>query len=199
MSVTVAPIKLADIDVEQEAAEAQARVLERRVIRTARDAWQAASKASSFEAIKAIGAALLIGRAYALRVTGANAPHGRRYSMALRQWMKANGFATMSNQTRKHIVMLTENATAVATWRNGLPEQERNRMANPQHLYRRWQASLRTDHGKCLAYVKRDAITAWRRFVSCVSALPPDQAQPLWQAVMVEAGYHCPSSRRASL
>jgi ABC-type protease/lipase transport system fused ATPase/permease subunit len=28
---------------------------------------------------------------------------------------------------------------------------------------------------------------AWRRFVTCVSALPPDQAAPLWQAALSEA------------
>jgi hypothetical protein len=30
-------------------------------------------------------------------------------------------------------------------------------------------------------------MAAWRRFVSCVSALPPDQAAPLWQAAHAQA------------
>jgi hypothetical protein len=35
-----------------------------------------------------------------------------------------------------------------------------------------------------------DAVAAWRRFVSCVELLPPDQAAPLWQVVSVEAAAH---------
>jgi hypothetical protein len=30
-------------------------------------------------------------------------------------------------------------------------------------------------------------VAAWRRFVSCVQALPPDHATPLWQVVSAEA------------
>jgi hypothetical protein len=37
------------------------------------------------------------------------------------------------------------------------------------------------------ADLKRDAMAAWRRFVSCVELLPPDQAEPLWQAALAEA------------
>ena len=43
------------------------------------------------------------------------------------------------------------------------------------------------DVGKPLAYVKRDAVAAWKRFVSCVAMLPPDQVRPLWRAVAAEA------------
>ena len=34
---------------------------------------------------------------------------------------------------------------------------------------------------------KRDAMAAWRKFVSCVGMLPADQAAPLWQAAAAEA------------
>jgi hypothetical protein len=189
-TVTLPRLKLAEIDAAAERKETAARIVERRIIRTARDTWASASKANSWEATTAIGAALLIGRNYALRVTGLDVPHGRHYSMALRSWMRTNGFATMSNQTRKHIVILTENAAAVTAWRNGLPERERNRIANPQHLYRRWQASLKNGHGKCLDYVRRDAVTALRRFITSVKLLPAHEAAPLWQAVMAEASAH---------
>ncbi len=162
---TLAVIKLDDIDIEKEAAEAQARIVERRIIRTARDAWSASNKANSLDAIRTIGKALLIGHAHAMRVNGVSIPRGRGYSMTLRRWMKTNGFGSMPNTTRKHIVILTESAGVTAWWRK-LPERERERMANAQHIYRRWQASLKNSHGKCLTYVKRDAITAWRRFVT---------------------------------
>jgi hypothetical protein len=111
----------------------------------------------------------------------------RRFGMAFREWMRTYGFGTMTNETRKHILVLTENAAAIERFLSSLPERERNRMANPQHIVRRWQASQRNGHGKCLTYVKRDAIAAWKRFVSCVELLPPDQALPLWQAAHAQA------------
>ena len=44
----------------------------------------------------------------------------------------------------------------------------------------------RHGNGRCPTDLKRDAVAAWRRFVSCVELLPPDQAQPLWQAALGE-------------
>jgi hypothetical protein len=35
--------------------------------------------------------------------------------------------------------------------------------------------------------LKTDAAAAWRRFVSCVEMLPPDQAQPFWQSALTDA------------
>jgi hypothetical protein len=49
-----------------------------------------------------------------------------------------------------------------------------------------WRAATQ-GNGKCPQGLKRDAAAAWRRFVSCVSALPPDQAGPMWQAAFAEA------------
>jgi hypothetical protein len=39
---------------------------------------------------------------------------------------------------------------------------------------------------KCPADLKREAIAAWKRFVSCAEMLPPDQAAPFWQAALAE-------------
>jgi hypothetical protein len=35
--------------------------------------------------------------------------------------------------------------------------------------------------------LKRDALAAWKRFVSCIKALPPDEAGSLWESVWAEA------------
>jgi hypothetical protein len=68
---------MAEPDDPKEVAE---RIAERRVIRLGVDAWAAINKAESFEGWKAIGAALAVGKAHALRVTGSNAAWGRNYS-----------------------------------------------------------------------------------------------------------------------
>lgn len=64
-----------------------------------------------------------------------------------------------------------------------MPEWQRKRLVHPLSNVRRWRASLNHGNGKGL---KRDAMAAWRRFVSCAQALSSDQAMPLWQAVLAE-------------
>jgi hypothetical protein len=98
--VKVAAIKLADLDIELEAKEAAAKVAERRVIRAGRDAWHEIGRAESFEAWCRIGAALAVGKAYALKATGANAAWGRNYSLAFSAWMKECGFGFMRPSDR---------------------------------------------------------------------------------------------------
>jgi hypothetical protein len=62
--------------------------------------------------------------------------------------------------------------------------------AHPLSNVRRWRASLDHGNGKCSADSKRDAMAAWRRFVSCMKSLPPDQAAPFWQTVQAQAAAH---------
>ena len=170
-----------------DAKEAATRFAEYRAIRAGREAWQAINRAESFEGWRAIGAALAVGKAHALRVTGANAAWGRNYSRAFGEWMKANGFDRMPKSTRSVAIELQENATAIEAWRATLPEKQKRRLVHPLSNVRRWRASLNQGNGKCPADLKRDATAAWRRFVCCVKLLPPDQAAPLWQAVLAEA------------
>jgi hypothetical protein len=168
----------------QEAAE---RIATTRTIRAGRDAWEEISRAESFESWKLIGAALAVGKRHALKVTGANAAWGRNYSREFSNWMKQHGFDKMAKSVRSVAVELHENANAIEAWRATLPERQRKRLVHPLSNVRRWRASLNHGNGKCSADLNRDALAAWRRFVSCVSALPPDQAAPLWQAGLAEA------------
>src|SRR5262245_1886786 len=87
--------------------------------------------------------------------------------------------------TRSVAIELHENATAIEAWRATLPERQRKRLIRPLSNVRRWRAATHAN-GKCPEDLKREAAAAWRRFVSCVSALPSDQARPLWQAALAE-------------
>src|SRR5262249_12285738 len=73
-----------------------------RTIKAGQDAWQEITKAESFEAWKKIGAALSIGKAHALRVTGANQAWGQHYSREFCIWMNNHGFSKMLKSTRSH-------------------------------------------------------------------------------------------------
>jgi hypothetical protein len=167
--------------------EAAERIATMRVLRRGRDAWQAIDKAESFESWKSIGAALSIGKTHALTVTRANAAWGRNYSREFAKWLKQYGFDRMPKSTRSVAIELHENGAAIEAWRATLPERQRKRLVHPLSNVRRWRAATAHDSGKCPADLKRDAMTAWRRFVSCVKLLPPDQAAPLWRAVQAEA------------
>jgi hypothetical protein len=82
---------------------------------------------------------------------------------------------------------LHENATAIEEWRASLPERQRRRLVHPLSNVRAWRASTVNGNRKCLQDLKREAMRAWRRFVSCARLLPPDQAASLWQCVVTEA------------
>jgi hypothetical protein len=185
--VSLPRLNIADLDIEAEAREVQGRIAEQRTIRAGRDAWQAINRAESFDGWRAIGAALSVGKAHALHVTGANAAWGRNYSRAFSEWMKQHGFDKMARSVRSVAIELHENANAIEAWRATLPGRQRERLVHPLSNVRRWRASLNHGNGKCPQDLKRDAMAAWRWFVSCVRSLPPDQAAPLWQAALAEA------------
>lgn len=182
--VTLPTIHLATIDHDREAREAAERLAERKIIRTGMDAWQAIGKAQTFERWKEIGAALAIGKAHALRATGANRPWGRNYSRAFCDWIQTHHFERMPAPTRSVAIELHENVEAIEAWRDTLPERQRKRLVHPLSVTRRWKQSRTHGNGKCPQDLKRDAIAAWRRFCACVKALPAEDAEPLLQAAM---------------
>ncbi len=177
-----------DLDVETEAREAAARVAERRIIRSGLDARNAINKAESFDGWLTIGRALSIGKAHALKVTG-NAAWSRSYSREFGLWMQQHGFASMPKSTRSVAVELHEHGAEITAWRQTLPERQRKRLVHPLSNVRRWRASTQCD-GRCPQDIKRDAVAAWRKFLSCVQALPQDDALPLWRIVSEAAAAH---------
>jgi hypothetical protein len=184
--ITVPQYDLPDLDVEAiqaETREAQARV---RVIRAGRDAWEQIAKSGSFSGWVAIGRALAVGRDFALRATGANAPMGRRYCAEFSQWVEAHGFAGMQKSLRSTAIELAENIEAVEAWRATLPERQRKRLVHPLSNVRRWRASAAHSNGRSPTDLRRDAKAAWARFCASVRALPADEAMPLWQAAQAE-------------
>jgi hypothetical protein len=183
---TMPRLAFTDYDTEIEAQEAAARVAERRVVRQGLDAWRAIGKAESFEAWKVIGAALMVGRNIAMRKTFANRPQGPRYCRELGKWCREYGFGGIHKAIRTAAIDLHENISAIEAWRMSLPERKRKRMQGPWQNVRQWRAATQSN-GKCPQDLKRDAAAAWRRFVSCVKALPADQAAPLWQMGATEA------------
>ncbi len=164
--VTLPRIEFCTIDTEQEAREAAERLVERKVIRAGIDAWQSIKKADSFENWKRIGAALSIGKAHALRVTGANCAWGQNYSRVFCDWMKRHHFDRMPKSLRSHAIELHENIAAIEAWRSTLPEKQRQRLAGSLQNVRRWRRETAPSEMKIIDDAER-AAAAWRRFVRC--------------------------------
>ena len=108
--------------------------------------------------------------------------------------MTEHQFHRMPKSTRSVAIELAENEQAIATWRDSL---QRLRLRDPLSITRRWRASqlpsdppdgvVSIETTRSIATFKHDAMVAWRRFVSCVEALPPDQAAPLWREAQARA------------
>jgi hypothetical protein len=182
--VTLPKLSLPDLDIEHEAREAAARVAEKKTIRAGLDAWQAIGKAGSFASWRAIGKALAVGKAHALKASGAKQAWGSGYSRAFCDWTKRHGFERMPKSVRSVAIELHENISAITAWRETLPDRERRRLIHPLSNVRRWRKSLQP---KKEPDALAQAETALARFLACMTALPPAQAAPLWQAAYDQA------------
>jgi hypothetical protein len=63
-------------------------------------------------------------------------------------------------------------------------------MQGPQHNVLQWRRETGQIASKRPNAVAK-AEAAWHRFVSCVEALPKDQAAPFWQTAHDQAAAHC--------
>ena len=164
------------VDDEPERREVAARFLEARTVKAGAAAWESLNKAEreTYPRWKAIAAALAIGRNHALRAAGTDIPNGAHYTAALTDWLTKNfGNRPMPKATRYWCLRLHENLGAIEEWRATLPETKRAKLVNPLSVCRAWLRA--TAHPRSVD-PHRTAVLAWRRFVSCVQALPADQA-----------------------
>lgn len=139
--------------------------MEVRTIKAGRNALEAIERAETFTAWMAIGKALCIGKAHALRVTGANAAWGRNYSRAFSSWMKANGFQNLPPPTRSHAIEMAEHEAAIIAWRDGLPERQKRRLIHPQSVTQRWRAATISPDARSPADLRRDATAAMAKIL----------------------------------
>jgi hypothetical protein len=101
--------------------------------------------------------------------------------------MREHGFGTMAKSVRSVCIELHENIDAITGWRATLSEKQRKRLAHPLSNVRRWRAATRPE-GKSRNDFKMEARAAWRRFLRCVSMLPPTDQAPMWSMVSQAMG-----------
>ena len=95
----------------------------------------------------------------------------------------------MAAATRSWALELHSNHDAISTWLSNLDNQKRKLLKHPQSIVVRWRAATQSN-GKCPQDLRRDATAAWKKFVSCLEALPPDEAAPLWREAQMQAAIH---------
>ena len=93
----------------------------------------------------------------------------------------------MSKSTRSVAIELHENAPAIEAWRMTLPERQRKRLIHPLSNVRRWRSATASPKDDA-DHLRPDALMHWRRFCTCLAAMPPDQAAPLLRAVLADVG-----------
>jgi hypothetical protein len=87
----------------------------------------------------AVGNALIIGRAAALRASKANRPVGARYNLAMGEWLRDNGLADISAQERYRVIMIVDNIDAISKWRDGLDDAVRRQFNHPNAVWHAWR------------------------------------------------------------
>jgi hypothetical protein len=135
VSVTLPPLQFLKkgppVDDEPERREVADKFAEFRAIRAGIESWQAISTVNTFDAWTKIAKSLQVGRNHALRATGANAPMGRRYSLAFSQWITKHGFDGIEKTVRSAALDLTEHLEDIEAWRLTLDEKRRRQLKHP--------------------------------------------------------------------
>jgi hypothetical protein len=112
--------------------------------------------------------------------------------------MAIHGFSEMKPSVRSVCIELSENEPAISVWRDGLTERQRQQWRHPLTITRKWREATQADDpcrpsDKPVATdLKRDAIAAWRKFVSCLESMAPSEGAPL-KAMAAEflSPHHC--------
>src|SRR5262249_37712171 len=132
--------------------------------------------------------ALLIGKARAQRLAyDGQTWRECNYIYEFGRWMKANGFGGIPKSVRSVAIELAENLSSIEAWRDTLPDRQRKRLVHPLSNVRRWKAATMPE-GKSHNDFKMEARAAWRRFLHCVSMLPPADRSAMWCMVSQTMG-----------
>jgi hypothetical protein len=110
-------------------------------VRQGQEAWQRLRSYSTWHDWKQVGAALVIGRAEAMRDGHVNKPRGRSYNAAINAFLKKFGFDDLDSGDRCRLLDVMDRLIEIETWLGELKPNERLRLNHPTSVWRRWKAS----------------------------------------------------------
>jgi hypothetical protein len=131
-------------------------------VRQGQEAWQRLRSHSTWEDWKKVGAALVIGRAEAMRDGHVNKPRGRSYNAAINAFLKKFGFDGLDSGDRSRLLDVMDSLKEIDGWLQKLPESERLRLNHPSSVWRRWKASKKEKDPNRVSPVQKlkDALVA---------------------------------------
>jgi hypothetical protein len=110
-------------------------------VRQGQEAWQRLRSHSTWEDWKKVGAALVIGRAEAMRDGHVNKPRGRSYNAAINAFLKKFGFDGLDSGDRSRLFDVMDHRSEIEAWLGKLSQKERLRLNHPASVWRRWKAA----------------------------------------------------------
>ena len=100
-----------------------------------------ARKRRAYDDWLAIAEALDVGRTDVMRVLYTNHAHGRRYEMAMGEWLIAHGFKEINKGTRSRLLECLKHKVEIQAWRSRLTDAERFAFNHPDTILRKWKAA----------------------------------------------------------
>jgi hypothetical protein len=105
------------------------------------EAWQRLSQNRSWEDWKHLGAAIVIGRNWAMREAAVNQPVGRRYNVLFAGWLAQFGFENLDKADRSRLFAAMDHLEEIDAWRASLTPTERLRLNHPSAVFRKWKSA----------------------------------------------------------
>jgi hypothetical protein len=94
---------------------------------------------TTFSDWMAIGGALLVLRAQAMRESKSNSCYGPRYQASINRLLDSNGLQDIDSHERRGAIIMVEHRAEIERWRNGLDEVARRRANHPNTIVAHWR------------------------------------------------------------
>ncbi len=106
------------------------------------EAWHRLGRDHTWENWKQLGAAIVIGRNWAMREAAVNQPVGRRYNVLFAGWLAQLGFENLDKADRSRLFAVMDHLDEIETWRASLTPTERLRLNHPSAFFRKWTNAI---------------------------------------------------------
>jgi hypothetical protein len=112
-----------------------------------RSAWQrlCERERKSWSDWLLVGHASIAGRAEAMQQVKANRPLGSKYNRLFGEWLRENGFDSISNQARYRLVLVLEHPPEIEAWRESLDDVQRGRLNHPSAVWFAWKRATKAE------------------------------------------------------
>jgi hypothetical protein len=115
------------------------------IVQRGREAAHRLINGTAFEDWIAVGHAVQVGRAAAMRDAGTNKPDGAKYAKALGRWLADNGLDKVAADKgmRSRLLELIDHLDDVLKWRKTLPANKQLEQNHPNTVWRHWKSGTK--------------------------------------------------------